>query len=226
MSLVGKNRNIFSYNNENREGSKFIYKDFEKTKSYNSKFASAEFRGTSLRGAQMKFCDFTGCTFSGVDFIGTNLRGSNFTEAKFFKCIFSSTVFERANFKNAVFENCYMAGTSLKKAKNVPDHCAGVKIVSEFPPLESISNELLQLIQSLRENDIIRRSHTLHGKNGKINQLSLMILEESYTEDELIRYFRKLPEYVTTQFYTYSHLEALLKKIAKESILQMPGTLY
>jgi len=166
----------------------------------------------------MKFCDFTGCKFSGVDFIGANLRGSDFTEAKFYKCIFSSTVFERANFKDATFENCYMMGALLRTAKNVPEDCAGIKIVYEFPPLESISDELIQVIQSLRENGIIRRSHTLHGKNGKIIQLSLMILEESYTEEDLIRYLPMFPQYVTTQFFTFSYLDTLLKKIAKESI--------
>ena len=41
---------IFNYNNKNKDGSKFIYKDFEKTKSYHSQFKNAEFAGTSLNG--------------------------------------------------------------------------------------------------------------------------------------------------------------------------------
>ena len=215
MSLVGKNREIFSYNNKNKDGCKFIYKDFEKTRSYHSRFVNAEFTGTSLRGAHMKFCNFTNCKFTGVDFIGTNLRGCNFTRAKFEKCIFSSAVLENANFRDATFENCYMAGNLLSKAKNVPQGNIGIKIVSANPVAESISGELVNVIQSLRENDIIRRSRTLHSKNNKINQLSAIILLDDYTEEELLRLLPMLPDYVTSQFYTFSYLEALLTKIKK-----------
>ena len=34
MSLIGKNRSIYSYNNADRKGRKFVFKDFEKTKSF------------------------------------------------------------------------------------------------------------------------------------------------------------------------------------------------
>ena len=38
MSLEGKNRKVFSYNNEDRRGSNFMYKDFEKCNSYHTNF--------------------------------------------------------------------------------------------------------------------------------------------------------------------------------------------
>ena len=219
MSLVGKNRAIFSYHNKNKDGSKFIYKDFEKTKSIHSRFVNAEFVGTSLRAAHMKYCNFTNCKFSGVDFIGTNLRGSNFMGAHFTKCIFVSTVLEKANFRYATFENCYMLGNLLSKSKNVPHDNAGIKIVGDDLKAEAISEELTNVIQSLRENDIIRQSHTLHGKNNKINLLSVLILKETYTEEELIRLLPMIPDYLTTQFYTFSYLETLLTKIKREHTL-------
>ena len=78
MSLVGKHRALFSYKNDDRSGSTFQYKDFEKTKSYNSKFVHAKFIGTSLRAAHMKYCNFDNYLFDQVDFVGTNMRGSSF----------------------------------------------------------------------------------------------------------------------------------------------------
>lgn len=45
MSLKGKNRAIFSYNNVDRNESNFVYKDFEKTRSYHSSFVGAKFTG-------------------------------------------------------------------------------------------------------------------------------------------------------------------------------------
>ena len=218
MSLVGKNRDIFSYTNENRDGSKFLYKDFEKTESYHSSFVNAVFSGTSLRGAKMKYCNFTGCSFSGVDFVGTNLRGSNFKNARFERCIFVSVTFESANLKDATFENCYMIGNLLSKAKNVPEDITGIKMFSR-PLDEPISDELAAVVQALRENDNIRRSHTLHGKNRTLNLLSLIILKETYSEEDLVRLLPLLPQYISTQFYTFSYLDALLTKISKEHII-------
>ena len=82
MSLVGKNRALFRYKNDDRSGSTFQYKDFEKTKSYNSKFVHAKFIGTSLRAAHMKYCNFDNCLFDQVDFVGANMRGSSFIGAR------------------------------------------------------------------------------------------------------------------------------------------------
>ena len=88
MSLAGKNRKLFSYNNSEHIGNQFIFKDFEKTKSYNTNFSTSLFKGVSFRGAHLKYCSFKSCTFYDSDFIGTNLRGSNFTGAHFLNCIF------------------------------------------------------------------------------------------------------------------------------------------
>lgn len=219
MSLIGKNRALYSYNNKDRHESNFMYKDFEKTKSYNTSFVDAKFIGTSLRAAQMKFCDFSRCEFQGVDFVGTNLRGSKFIDASFRDCIFVATVLDRTNFKNATFENCYFVGAGIKSAKNFPEESEGLCVLSSQPAQESVSMELRQTIEELRENDIVRRSNTLHLKKGRVNTLTLMILEKDYTEEELLHYLPMIPKLVSTQFYTVSYLKTLLKKAAKASII-------
>ena len=198
MSLSGKNRALFSYKHDDRSGSIFQYKNFEKTKSYNSKFMHAKFIGTSLRSAHMKYCNFDNCLFDQVDFVGSNMRGSSFIGARFIKCTFVSAVFEKANFKNATFENCYWVATSHANIRNFPEDSEDIMILTSFPSQDTVNPELLQVIESLRKNDIIRRSHTLHGKKGKINTISLLILNQEYTDDELIQLLPKLSQLVTS----------------------------
>ena len=95
VSLKGKNRAIFSYNNVDRNESNFMYKDFEKTRSYHSSFVGAKFTGTSFRAAHMKYCNFSTYVFQDSDFVGTNLRGSVFSGAYFKDCIFVASVLDK-----------------------------------------------------------------------------------------------------------------------------------
>lgn len=220
MSLEGKNRALFSYNNSKRVGSQFIFKDFEKTKSYHTNFSKSSFKGVSFRGAHLKYCSFVSCTFHDTDFVGTNLRGSNFTGAHFVDCVFVSVAIDKAKFKDATFEHCYFVGTAISpsvlKNNNSEDK---IIVLPHYPPHDEFDSELIQQIEKLRANDIIRRSNTLHCKNGKINTLTLMILKEQYSENELIKYLPLLPNYITTQFYTISYLKMILTKIKKSDTI-------
>lgn len=211
MSLKGKNRAFFSYNGKDKTGSNFMYKDFEKSKSYNTLFNQTNFNGTSLRGASMKFCSFRNSSFIGTEFIGTNLRGSIFDGSCFSKSIFNTAVLDRTSFNNATFENCFFFSTGIERAKCFPPNKDGITFVDAYPPYESFSPELLNVVAELRQNEMIRRSHTLHLKGGKINTFSLMILETEFSEKELIQLL-PYANTVPTQFYTLSYLEHLLKK--------------
>ena len=82
MSLKGKNRAIYSYNNEQRVGSNFMYKDFEKSHSYNSNFQNAKFDCASLRAAHMKFCNFDGASFKETEFVKKMMEASGCTEER------------------------------------------------------------------------------------------------------------------------------------------------
>ncbi len=218
MSLTGKNKAIYSYNNKERSGRKFMYKDFEKTKSYNSDFSKSEFIGTSLRAAQLKFCNFNETIFTEVDFIGTNLRGSDFSNSRFINCVFVSTILDKTNFNNTRFEDCYFVSTNIQCIHNFESPYCGITYLDTIPPQDEISNELIEVINNLRSNDIIRKSNTLHCKKNKINTLTIMILKKYYSETQLVDLFKKLPSLLTTQFYTISYLQKLLKKA--ENMLQ------
>ena len=214
MSLAGKNRAIYSYNNKDEKEKSFIYKDFEKSNSYHSNFSGTRFIGTSLRASKMKYCDFSKCVFDGVDFAGTNLKGSKFYGAHFSDCIFVSTVFKKTNFKKASFEHCFMLGCKLDTTNGIiPTELNGVTVLSSMPLQSNLPMELIDIIQELRNNDMIRRSRTLHGKNNRINTFTVMLLHEHYSYEELMKYLPVIPELVTTQFYTVSYLKKLLKKV-------------
>ena len=213
MSLEGKNRALFSYNCMERSNRKFMYKDYEKANPYHSYFAQSDFSYTSLRAAKMKYCNFAGCTFVETEFIGTNLRGSSFRGASFNGAIFNSVVLDRTDFTNATFQNCYFLGVSFNKASNAPKSLEGNTVFSAMPSIDDFSPQLLTVVESLRRNDIIRRSNTLHLKRGRINTLTLYILGESFSETELVEKLAKLPPYLTTQFHTVSYLKKMLKKI-------------
>ena len=211
MSLIGKNRHIFSYKNKNETGKKYINKDFEKTSSYRTNFSMAVFENTSFRASKFKYCSFYGARFKSSEFIGTNLKGCKFKNATFENCVITSANIKKATFKDASFHHCFIIGINKDYFKSaIFRNC---KFYDNYPTLSNISPSLLKIIEALRSNDIVRRSHTLHLKKGKINTLTVMILSELYDETELTRLLPLVPNYLTTQFYTTSYLTHLLKKI-------------
>ena len=219
MSLKGKNRAFFSYNNVDKSNSNFMYKDFEKTKSYHSNFKNAKFDYASLRAAHMKFCNFDGASFVETEFVGTNLRGSTFKRGNFKETIFRATVLDKTDFSGATFENCYFVDIGVSSISKFPNNCSGITFLNAMPSNENFSAELMEVVENLRENEFVRRSNTLHLKKGKINTLSLMILLKSYSEDELIELLQNVTNDLTTQFYTLSYLKVLLKKAAQSDII-------
>ncbi len=209
MSLKAKNKYIFSYNNKEINGSKYINKDFEKTNSYCSKFIGAQFINTTLRAAKFKYCTFIDCKFINCLIIGTNFKGSKFEKVFFEKCIISSCPMNKTNISDTVVKDCYIIGQ--KNIKGITNNNS--TIIDNYPTSDFISNELYSVIESLRSNDIIRRSQILHCKKKKLNTISIKILLEKFTEEELIKYLKELPNSLTTQFYTVSYIEKMLTKI-------------
>jgi hypothetical protein len=219
MSLVGKNRKVFSYNNQDKRKSNFTYKDFEKSNSYHTDFSECNFSFASLRAAKFKFCSFWGATFIQTEFVGTNLRRSNFTNAVFRDCIFKQAILDRANFNNAVFENTIFIATKMNTAQKLSENTTGIICITHAPRISDFSKELIEATEKLRQNNIVRRSNVLHMKRGQINTIYLSLLMKTYSEEELIKSFQILPEYLTTQFHTLSYLENLLKKLRSTGII-------
>ncbi|MCT4592685.1 MAG: pentapeptide repeat-containing protein [Anaeromicrobium sp.] len=219
MSCIGKNRAIFSYKCANREKSNFMYKDFEKSESYRSNFSECNFNYATLRAAKFKFCNFDNATFSGTEFIGTNLRGSTFRNAIFEDTIFNSTQLDKTNFYGATFKNVYFLCSNINIAKNLNADSNNITILTKMPDIKDFTSELLDIVEKLRNNDIIRRSKVLHLKNKRINTLSLSMLKSDFTEEMLIKALPLLASKITLQFHTLSYLKKQLIRLVENGII-------
>ncbi|MHC1748789.1 MAG: pentapeptide repeat-containing protein [Cellulosilyticaceae bacterium] len=195
------------------------YKDFDKSHSYNTNFNHCIFDYASLRGASLKSCSFRDSSFIGTEFIGTNLNRSVFKNAFFQDAIFYSTILTQADFENATFKNTYFLSTNPYSAKKLYPHLPGTIFLSAPPPIQDFNIVLIATIQSLRQNDILRRSGVLHQKKCRVNTLSLLILLNHFSQDELIQGLPIIANTLTTQFHTLSYLINQLNKIKNMGII-------
>ncbi len=209
MSLQGKNRAVYSYNNADRRGSNFMYKNFDKANCYNSDFRNAIFDGASLRATKIKYCNMSHSHFCGTEFIGTNIRGTRFNNSVFVNAIFLGVKADGADFKGCSFFHCIFDG-GLSKAKNF-DIDMENNIVLSKPDSMEIPSKIISCAEEIIKNSSVRNS-VIQMKKGKINKPTLMMLLYDFTEDELLRYLKSAVE-VSPRNCTVSHLRRNLIKI-------------
>lgn len=219
MSLLAPNKKVFSYKLANRRGSDFTYKNFTKTSSYKSNFSCCNFTGATLRSASFKFCSFNKAVFNQTEFIGTRLRGCKCNGARFSDTVFYQAELRGSDFKNAHFKNTFFVCTGISKARNFPEGTDGIIWMDKMPDVSEFSSELIDAAEKLRANDYIRRSRVLCLKRDRINTLTLSILKQQFTDEELIRAFSVLPDHIHSQFYTVSYLKKLLLRMKNQTII-------
>jgi len=210
---MAKNNSVkgnFNYNNIEKKGKNFMYKNLERSNCYNCDFTRSNFDFVTFRGAHFKSCVFFECTFKWAEFIGTNLKGSDFKNTKFENAIFDSVNLEGADFKDAEFKNTIFLSTDLTKAKNLSIKNSDTKVFSEMPQIE-ISEELRIAVISAMKNKYIKAARVLDTKDGGINIISLMILLENFDEETLIKGLNKITAELDCDFYTLSYVVKFLK---------------
>lgn len=200
----------FHYNNIEKKGKNFMYKNLERSNCYNCDFSSSKFDYVSFRGAHFKLCNFFQCSFKWAEFIGTNLKDSDFRDAIFENVIFDSVNLDGVNFKDAEFKNSIFLSTDVTKAKNFNIKRSGVKIFSEMPQLQ-ISEELRIAIQNVMKNKYVKAARVLDTKEGGINTINLMILLENFDEETLIKGLNMMEVQLDCDFYTLSYIIKFLK---------------
>ena len=200
----------FIYNNIEKKGKNFMYKNLERSNCYNCDFSNSNFDYVSFRGAHFKSCVFFGCTFKWAEFIGTNLKGSDFKNTVFENAIFDSVNLDGVNFKDAEFKNTVFLSTDVEKAKNLNVKNPDIKIFNEMPQLE-ISEELRSATVNVMKNKYVKAARVLDTKTGDLNPLSLMILLENFDEETLIKGLNIIEAQLDRDFYTLSYLIKFLK---------------
>ena len=210
---MGKNQSVkgnFSYNNIEKIGKNFMYKNLERSNCYNSDFSESNFDFVSFRGAHFKSCVFFECTFKWAEFIGTNLKDSDFENAVFENAVFDSVNLEGADFKDAEFKNTIFLSTDVTKAKNLNINNPEIKIFKEMPQLE-ISKELQSAVINVMKNKHVKAARVLDTKNGGINIINLMILLENFDEETLIKGLNVIEAQLKCDFYTLSYIVKFIK---------------
>ena len=210
---MAKNHSVkgnFVYNNIEKKGKNFMYKNLERSNCYNSDFSKSNFDFVSFRGAHFKSCVFFQCTFKWAQFIGTNLKDSDFEEAVFENAIFDSVNLDGADFKDAQFQNTIFLSTDVTKAENFDIKMPGIKIFNEMPHLE-ISEELRTAILNVMKNKYVKAARVLDTKDGGINIINLMILLENFDEETLIKGLNIVETQLNCDFYTLSYIIKFIK---------------
>ncbi|HEY8891853.1 MAG TPA: pentapeptide repeat-containing protein [Clostridium sp.] len=210
---MAKNRSVkgnFVYNNIEKIGKNFMYKNLERSNCYNSDFSSSNFNYVNFRGAHFKSCVFFECTFKWAEFIGTNLKDSDFENAIFENAIFDSVNLDGANFKDAEFKNTIFLSTDVTKAINFDIKSSGIKIFNEMPLFE-ISEELKIAVLNVMKNKYVKAARVLDTKDGGINLINLMVLLENFNEETLIKGLNMLKDELNCEFYTLSYIIKFLK---------------
>ncbi|MBZ9687155.1 pentapeptide repeat-containing protein [Clostridium estertheticum] len=210
---MGKNhsvRNNFVYNNIEKKGKNFMYKNLERSNCYNCDFSRSNFDFVTFRGAHFKSCVFSECTFKWAEFIGTNLKGSDFKNTIFENAIFDSVNLDGADFKDAEFKNTIFLSTDLTKAKNLSIKNSDTRVFSEMPQNE-INEDIRIAVINAMKNKYVKAARVLDTKDGGINIISLMILLENFDEETLIKGLNIIQTELDCDFYTLSYLVKFLK---------------
>lgn len=210
---MAKNRSVqgnFVYNNIEKKGKNFMYKNLERSNCYNSDFSNSSFDYVSFRGAHFKSCNFIKCSFKWAEFIGTNLKDSNFENAIFENAIFDSVNLNGVDFKDAKFINTIFLSTDVTNVKNFNIDESGVKIFNVLPELK-ISEELQIATENVMKNKYVKAARVLDTKEGGINILNLMKLLENFDEETIIKGFNLLETKLDCDFYTLSYIVKFLK---------------
>lgn len=210
---MAKNQSVkgnFIYNNIEKIGKNFMYKNLERSNCYNSNFAKSNFDYVSFRGAHFKSCDFFQCTFKWAEFIGTNLKGSDFKSAIFENAIFDSVNLDGVDFKNAEFINTTFVSTDVTKAKNFDIKNSDTKIFNEIPQVE-ISEELRTATLNVMKNKHVKAARILDTKDGDINTINLMRLLDNFDEETLIKGLNLIEDKLDCDFYTLSYIIKFIK---------------
>ncbi|EEW6404177.1 hypothetical protein D7V57_26480, partial [Escherichia coli] len=86
------------------------------------------------------------------------------------------------------------------------------KIYKSFPEEELFNPILIDVIQELRKNDIVRRSSVLHRKLNKIDTITLTYLLDRFDENFLIEQLPNVCMKIEREFHTISYIDQLLRK--------------
>lgn len=208
----------FKFNNIEKKNKNFTYQNLTKSNCYNSDFSNSKFDYVSFRGAHFKSCNFYGCSFVGTEFVGANLKGSRFNNTVFEDVVFESVKLMETDFKGATFKNVVFLLTDLSDATHLNKEDPNIRVFDTMPEI-NMSDALITCVETVMKNEFVKKSRVLDTREGKINNLSIMLLLERFDESTLIKGLNKLEAFTDREFYSLSYIIKLIQKLSSENLL-------
>lgn len=218
--MVRKSKSLaFSYVNHDTSNKNFLHKNFDKVNCYHSNFYKSKFTNVSFRGASFKWCSFTHATFYKCSFKGTRFKGGSTGKSMFEQCIFNGVVLGKTTFCASTFTDCYFVNCR-KLLSTIPPHSLiNCKFYDSLPPESMFSDDLLDVVRSLRSNKYVLKSSILHIKRQRLDTLNLSRLVDKYGEVFLTQNLVTACLNIKNDFYNISYVERLLDNV----IISEPG---
>lgn len=173
---------------------------------------SEKFLYLNFRGSHFKDTNFTAATIKGCDFWGASFNKCNFKNAHISDCVFMACKFKDCNFDGAKMEYTTIVNTNLSECKKI-EFEKRVDILKQYPECQ-LEQELIDSLEKLKENSIIRKYKLLHLPGNKYNKLNLYLLQKKFTEQELPQLFLGMADKSKSELRnitTYKKLENTLK---------------
>ncbi len=204
-----------------KEKRTFFHSYFCKSRLFRACFKDCSFLHVNFRGSIMTACSFKNCELNDVEFSGTNLRRSNFRNSKLKNVTFVAALLDDCNFAGATFENVLFVNTNIAKAKNLDVNNPNIKVMYQYPKVE-ISQTLQVVLEELRMNEHIVNYKVLHLSTKKYNHLSLHMLLEHFSEEQLISGMRSLNSKINKSVCTVYRLRELLYNELRRDKIKVP----
>lgn len=178
----------------------------------NQSFIYVNYRGSIFKKVKFQNCKMEGCDFWGATFNNCDFRGVNISD-----CVFMACKFHNCDFTNATINYTTIVNTSLTGCKNISIPPT-TKIYKTYPKCD-LPNDLKNVIDSLKFNKNLKKCKLLHISDKKYNELNVFLLQQRFTNKELIELLMQLTSHSTATITTYKKLERQLKKIKKSGTI-------
>lgn len=178
-------------------------------------------------GVSFEYVNFRGAHITKSSFRKSVFKGCNFWGTTFKKCKFKNTVFQDCVFLGCKFQNCDFAGSCIQYSAIVNtnlEECKGISpdsttmILNKYPEVE-LSESLLRILETLKNNEILRKTKILWISDKKTNNLNLFLLKKKYNDEQIRNYLAHLSNKEIKILTTYGSLNLGLRKFKKRSII-------
>lgn len=193
------------------------YRYLSKSIFVNCKGDNESFEGINFRGAHFSRSSFNNALFKNCDFWGTTFKKCKFKNAIFMDCVFQGCKFKNCDFAGGDLQYSAIVNTNIKECKGI-ELGETTEMLNQYPKME-YSEELMSVLESLKNNKDLLKTKVLWISSKKPNHLNLYLLLRKNNEAQIVDYLKCLTEKEKKRLITYGCCSMGLHKFKKSSIL-------